>query len=333
MKILKIDEKNSSVRLQPETPDDLWLLEKILKPGDMVKGRTQRSIKIQRGDQQIRTERKTIVVKLCAEKIDFNQEGSELRINGKIIEGPEEVEHGYHTFEIRINEPVEIQRAWKKYELEKIRAARVRHPKIMMCVMDDSECTLAMLTERLEILANIRGVSGKTYGQEDKSGYFANIIEYLKEKDFDFLVVAGPGFAKEALAEKIRDNMDVKITVDSVSHAGEPGVHELLKRGVVERLHHDSQIHKQTILVEKFFELISKDSKVVYGPDNTKKAVEIGAVEELLISDGLVRENEDILESVEKMGGKVSIIESHHEAGKRFASFGIAGFLRFKTDY
>ncbi|MBI5347339.1 MAG: mRNA surveillance protein pelota [Candidatus Aenigmarchaeota archaeon] len=331
MKILGYKEKKGVLRLEPETSNDLWLLEKILKPGDIIKGRTQRSIKIQRGDQEVRTERRTITVRLCAEKVDFSEDGSEIRVNGKILEGPEEVEHGYHTFEIRVNEPVSIERQWKKFELDKIYAAKIKHPRIMICVLDDSECTIAMLTERLQFLVNMQGVSGKTYGEADKTSYFSNIIKYIEEKDFDFLIVAGPGFTKEAIAKELKEK-GVTMLVDSVSHTGEAGVQEVLKRGAVERLYHNSQIHKQTILVEKFFEELARDGKIVYGAKETEIAVKMGAVEELLISDILVRENEQLLGEAEKMGGKVHIIESHHEAGKRFANFGVAGFLRYRTE-
>ncbi|RLI96396.1 MAG: mRNA surveillance protein Pelota, partial [Candidatus Aenigmatarchaeota archaeon] len=52
MKIIKKDLRHNKLVIKPETEDDLWVLEKIIQPGDLVSGKTVRSIAIERGDKR-----------------------------------------------------------------------------------------------------------------------------------------------------------------------------------------------------------------------------------------------------------------------------------------
>ncbi len=332
MQILKKDLRNNTLTLKPENMDDLWLLEKILKPGDVVSGKSMRSIKIDRGDSSDK-EKKLIFVKIAAEKIEFG--GSQLRVLGRILEAGEE-QSGHHAFEIVPEKAVTIERIWKKYDLDRIYAARTKHPPILLCAIDYDECAFAMLTERLEMLASIRAQGGKSYGSGDRSGYLSEIKKYMHEKSGSVyrIIIAGPGFAKEGLAKIIGEGeIAGKILYDSVSQAGEPGISEILRRGIVEKIFRDSGISEQTKLVESFFAEISKDGKIVYGIEETKQALHINAAQQLLISDCLVHKNEPLLEEAEKIGAEIRIIDSSHEAGQRFLQLcGIGAFLRFRIE-
>ncbi len=76
------------------------------------------------------------------------------------------------------------------------------------------------------------------------------------------------------------------------------------------------------------------DLLVVYGPKETEKAVSIGAVETLFVSQQKLDAFEKLMETQERMRGAVVIIGSDHELGEQFLHLGgIAGFLRFKTDF
>ena len=86
-------------------------------------------------------------------------------------------------------------------------------------------------------------------------------------------------------------------------------------------------------MVEKFIEKLEKDEAVTYGLDHVSKAVELGAVDTVLISDKLVKENQELLKNTENNGGTVRIISSEHEAGEKlFNMGGIAAILRYKLD-
>lgn len=332
MKILRKDLKHNVLAVVPESADDLWIISEILQKGDIVSGRTQRSIKIERGETKTAV-RRNILAKVAVEKVDF--EGEQLRAAGKIIECSEG-ERGWHAFEIIIGQTVTIEREWKKYEVQRLEDAKAKHPKVIVCVMDDSEADFYMVTEKLHHLASFRGVTGKAYGQEGKEKYYSSLLGYMKEKDAFRIVLAGPGFAKEDLMKMIKEDKEIagKVVVDGIAHTGEAGMKEVLRRGVIEKIAMSSSIASQTRLVEEFFSQLSRDGSVAYGREEVKKASELGAASMILVSDKMVRKNEDILKVAENTGAEIRIIYSNHEAGERLLALGgFAAFLRYKVEF
>jgi protein pelota len=80
---------------------------------------------------------------------------------------------------------------------------------------------------------------------------------------------------------------------------------------------------------------IAKYGPVEYGIEDVKNALEVGAVETLLIIDKLIRgknaQVEEILIHTESLSGNVVIISSIHDAGKQLEALGgIAAILRYK---
>ncbi|MBI4014992.1 MAG: mRNA surveillance protein pelota [Candidatus Aenigmarchaeota archaeon] len=328
MKILKKDLRHNTLTVVPESHDDLWLLEKLIGKGDVISGYTVRTIKIRQGDKEIKSEKRRIFVRLAVEKKELSQE---LRVGGTIMESSDG-DHSHHTFEIEENQPVTIERDWKNYELERLERAKRKRPAILIIALDDGEASFALLTERLEMLATIGGATGKSMGEQDSTQYYGEIIKYIKSKSFDFVIVAGPGFAKEKVMALLRDTETAKRAVmDSVSCAGEAGIQEVLRRGIVERVAKDSEASEQSKLVEEFFTAIAR-GKAAYGKEEVKKAVEMGAVATLLVSEDVIHDCEEMMKKAESMGGTVKIIDSHHDAGKRFLAFGgIGAFLRYEV--
>lgn len=330
MKILKKDVRHDTLTVVPESHDDLWELEKIIGKGDVISGYTVRTIKIRQGDKEIKSEKRRIFVRLAAEKKELS---NELRIGGTIMESSDG-DHSHHTFEIEENQPVTIERKWKNYELERLEKAKKKRPAILIVALDDEEAGFAMLTERLVPLTTIRGSTGKSMGEADNGQYYGEIIKYVREKAFDFAIVAGPGFAKERIMAMLKEDApetSKKTVMDSVSCAGEAGIQEVLRRGIVERVAKNSETSEQTKLVEDFFAAVA-GNKAAYGRAETQKAVEMGAVATLLVSENVTSECEELMKAAEGFGGAVKIIDSHHDAGKRFLAFGgIGAFLRYEV--
>lgn len=86
--------------------------------------------------------------------------------------------------------------------------------------------------------------------------------------------------------------------------------------------------------VNEVLERLARDPEtVVYGREEVLDAINMGAVEKLLVLDRVVsREDiEGYLDIVESMGGSVVLISSEHEGGKQLESLGgLAGILRFR---
>ena len=105
MKIIKSDYKKGYVKVKIENLDDLWYLNHIIEPGDFVKGKTFRKIKIgQEGQRKQKVVKKSIYLAVQVEKIGFSKTSNILRVSGIVKEGPEDVPLGsYHTINLEEN--------------------------------------------------------------------------------------------------------------------------------------------------------------------------------------------------------------------------------------
>jgi protein pelota len=91
-------------------------------------------------------------------------------------------------------------------------------------------------------------------------------------------------------------------------------------------------------LVEDILTEISKNGLVAYGIEEVKKAIEFGAVKSLLILDSMMQEisnNQELasmLNKTEDFGGKIIVIDSEFEQGKKLKGLGgIAALTRFRV--
>lgn len=93
---------------------------------------------------------------------------------------------------------------------------------------------------------------------------------------------------------------------------------------------------KEKDIIHKFFETLGKHKeKAVYGLEKTNLALERGAVEKLLISKNLSKEETQQLESkAENIGSEVFIISTETEEGDQFLNLtkGVGAILRFQIE-
>lgn len=103
------------------------------------------------------------------------------------------------------------------------------------------------------------------------------------------IVIGGPGFVKDKLVEEDylhQELQDKVIANESIGHSGEGALKELVQKA--EESIEDSQAVKEKKLVNEFFDhLKSEDGKSEYGVQQVKKALDMGAVETILISEDL----------------------------------------------
>ena len=325
------DLKHDLGRITPETPDDLWVLSEIIRPGDFVKSKTLRSVEVKRTEGKEKVGKRAVILTIHVEKVILD---TTLRLGGKILEGPGDMSRGYHTIDIKEGTYLEINREWKSWEINKIKASAIKQEPVTVLILDDSEADFYLIREKTEHIAHIRSSGlGKSMGVSGKPEYYRKLLSQL-EKTETKIIIVGPGFAKEELIKILKERnkeLASKIIVDSVSHTGEVGLQEVFKRGLMDKILKSSRISDETDLVEKFLTEIVKEGLAVYGINETREAVEKGAVQTLLVSDKKVREVDDIMENAEKMSTKVRIISSAHQSGEKlFRMGGIGGILRYK---
>ncbi len=346
MRILKIDEKENFLHLVPEIEDDLWHLEQVIEKHDLVSGMTDRKIKPRSEGEK--TQRIKLFVSLDVDLVEFHRFLGQLRVSGKIVDGKpaELLEMGaQHSLEIGLGRDVKIKKqSLKKYQVDRLKkaAAATKKGKVLLVVLDDERADFALLKEfELESKATVRSSkSGKQFkGEDNRPEYFQEIVSKIGEIKPEKVVVAGPGFAKEDFQKFLEEKGKPEKTqffFASTNSVGRTGLQELLKGNVLDRMVEEMQLVKETKLVEQLLAELGKESGLAeYGFKEVKKAVEAGAVKELLVADRFLiekrEEAEKLMQAAEKMGGIVHLINAGHEAGKQLQNLGgIAGLLRFR---
>ena len=353
MKIIYSDFKKGLVKVKIETLDDLWYLSHLVDPQDFIKGKTLRKIK--KSGQDERTQkiiRKPVTIKIQTEKIEFSPYSNTLRILGKITEGPEDVPRGsHHTFNIEENTEITIQKEkWRSYQKQKLKESTQKKFRFLICVFDREDALIAPSKHYgYQILAEIHGeVQKKETRALTKGSFYQDIIKSLQEYNQRYhpenIILASPAFYKEDLQKLItNEKLKKKIVLATCSSAKESAINEILKRSELQQALKKSHLAEETKLVEELLTQISKNNLAAYGIRETKKAVEAGAVEKLLVLDTLIHEYRQkekydkldfLMKTTDQTKGSVHIISSEHEAGQKLKGLGgIAAILRFKLEW
>ncbi len=325
------------VKLVPESLDDLWHLKYMIEPGDVVFSLTKR---VSESCDKLRSDKEMVTVRLGVEveKVEFHRFANRLRISGRIVGGVED--SGYHTLNIGVGKELSIIKRWKKEQLERLESAvkASSQPEVVILTIEEGDAVIGVLRQwGVEEVFSVR----RSYGKESSSRleFFSEVLSALKNLEFKYLVIAGPGFTKddfyEFLKEKEPEVAKKSITAD-VSSIGVRGFVEVLKRGVISRIVKDIRLAEEAEYIDLLLERIAKGERVAYGIEEVKSACDYGAIDVLLVADEFLREEREkwdvdsLLESVENSRGKVVILSTEFEPGKRLMALGgIAALLRF----
>ena len=326
MEILKSSKEDGYARLQIENEDDLWYLKDLIKSGDRLKTRTQRTKLDGR-------EKKTCTLTIEAEKIEYQE--NRLRVTGEIKKSAEDIEMGYHTFNLEPGKEFEL---WKKFSDEEWdllqEAENHESYSVLFCLVQKGEADFFIVEESgIKDLSRIdQNIPGKLYSDQDTGESFYSQVQQVLSRtsdDVDYIILGGPGFEKNKVKNLLKDKILEKIFMQDTSVIGETGLNEAIKRGALDKVVKDSRISGESEKVEKFLERIREERNVSYG-DEVDELVEQGAVEELILTTEKYREKPGLAEKTEQMGGSVSVVHTDHEAGKRLENFGgKAALLRY----
>jgi protein pelota len=359
LKILKRVLKEGIIVLKIETLDDLWHLYNTVGTGDIVISRTVRRVRV--GDEDSRKQesvRKPMTLKLRVDDVAFHTFSNRVRIKGQILEGPSDLVSigSYHTINIESGDTLTIVKdRWPKYILDRLEEAtkdQIRSVCLIVTVEDgDAELFLAAdygIKEAVRVRANISRKRGdqKTY-DSTMNDFFIDVTlairSQLEQEQVGLIVLAGPGFVKDHLREYLSKagikNMP-PVVVEGTNSIGLPGAKEILFRGVIGKVITELKVETETRLVENLIEHISKDDGLgAYGYDEVAKAVQYGAVQDLLITDKKLREGSDevrrqmdtLIRNTEQIKGAFHIVSTDHPTGDQLHRLGgIAAILRFR---
>ena len=329
MKLLKKNREENFVEIEVENTDDLWHLKEIIQQGDSVRMKTQRTKLDGR-------EKKTCTLTLEVEKMEYQED--RLRVTGEISEGVEDIELGYHTFNIESGKRFKLYKDFTDEEWNSLIEAEQKEPyTVLFCLVQKGEADFYLVEESgIKDLSKMdHNIPGKLYDDQDSGADFyqeaKKYIERTAEK-VDKIVLAGPGFAKDRLENMLSDSLSGKIMMQDTSVTGKTGLHEAVKRGALDRVVKDSRISKESSAMEELLDRLREDGLASYG-EPVKDHIELGAVEKLLVTPKKNREEKELVKKVERKGGEVQVIHTDHESGERLENFGgMAALLRYTPD-
>jgi len=344
MKILHQDARNNEIKLMPETVDDLWHLQNLVDGNDLVFAHTYRR-KEERQDKlrPDRAEKVRMRLGIRVDKVEFHESDGILRILGRIEAGPQDVGQ-HHTLMLSPGDDITvIKQEWKPQHFERIKRAIAssERPKIVFVAIEDTEAVIAAVRDYglKEVATITRNPTGKMYdAKPNEEEYLSEVVSKLGTiLRGEPLIILGPGFTKEALAKAVRDRLPeaaANMSVVSTGQAGMAGIHELMKKGIGGKVLEDTQVARETRLMEQLFAEIGRDGLFAYGDAQVSAAAEAGAISVLMILDTKLRtpEVDRLIKLVESAKGEFHIISSMHEAGRRLASLGgVAALLRYRV--
>lgn len=177
-----------------------------------------------------------------------------------------------------------------------------------LAVLDRKEATIAILRgKRIDIVKTLTsGVPGKHKAGGQSQRRFNRLIElaaheflkrigdhmndaFLPIEDLKGVILGGPGHTKEDFLKGDYMHYEIKnkvITTVDTSYTGEFGIREVIDKSMDVLTEID--IMREKKLVQRFLkELISEDGLASYGEADVRKNLEMGAVEVLLLSEGI----------------------------------------------
>jgi len=342
MKILKIDRKTNFFEVEPETLDDLWVLNLVLANGDLIGSKTTRRFRV---DGSKESEKKTVYIKIKLEKKQLDLQNSILKITGIIVDGSpiEYVDlNQHHSIEISFDVRIKTEKQkLLDYEINLLENAKKNSllPKVLMLVLDDESSLIARVNVRkFDVVAEIySGKAGKRLNSmEYRNKYFKDIYNALQATNYDLIVVAGPGFEKEYFKEFLSSKQGFKkFQFTHINSTGMSGLNELLNGGNVKNTLEQFKIQHDYELIQELFKQIAKDGLANYGEKEVVAALLKNTVKEFFVTDTKFMSDYEKIRNIfidlEKNKIKYHIITSDTDAGKQLDSLGgIACFLYYR---
>ncbi|XP_074573003.1 protein PELOTA 1 [Curcuma longa] len=353
------------VKIVPEEDDDMWHVYNLICIGDSVQAVTVRKVVRDLASGGRDTERVKLKLEIKVENVDYDKEGSVLRIRGKNILESEHVKIGqFHTLEIEPHRPLLIRKEiWDSVALDILHQAcdPGASADLAVLLMQEGLAHLFLVgrsitTTRARIETSIPRKHGPAVAGYESAlkKFFENVLQaFLKHIDFKVVqcvVLGSPGFTKDQFRDYLlleAERRDLRAIIENKSriilaHCNSGYKHslkEVLDAPSVMTLIKDTKAAQEVRALKDFYAMLSNDSaRACYGPKHVEIAHERMAIQTLLITDSLFR-NSDIatrqkyvkfVESVKESGGNAHIFSSMHVSGEQLAQLtGVAAILRF----
>jgi len=155
---------------------------------------------------------------------------------------------------------------------------------------------------------------------------------FLEMKDLKGILVGGPGPTKEEFLEGGHLNEQLKrkvVAIEDLGYTGDFGLQELVDKSQEALV--NLEITEEKSILNEFFTLLGKNENMVSYGDKVDYALEMGAVDKLLLSENLdEKEIERYEEKALNYGTKIVIISINTREGEQLKTIGgKAALLRY----
>ena len=349
MRVKILDKKHGVVQIVPEDEDDLWILHTVITKDDLIRARTTREIK---NEKQGSSRRVPITVVLRVEYTEMQPFTKRLRVHGVIVEGPDRygLKGSHHTLHVEPGMQIIVMKpsGWSKPLLEKLLESQKRLPPVLIVAVDYDEYAIGLLIRQgLNVLVekNLelpgKDDAGRSRILEKKIDEITELIRsYASRLGASIVIIAGPGFLKQEVRKRLEEKeRDLRIYIENTSMGGVTGLHEVLRRDTLRKILSDYTSFMAENILEEFYKLLANNpERIAYGIDDVRAAASLGAIQDLLVLDILLRSPdgetrrivEEILENTDRTRGRIYIVGSNSPVALRLKQLGgIIAVLRY----
>lgn len=171
--------------------------------------------------------------------------------------------------------------------------------------------------------------------------FFRRVAEAMKEYFFDMpklkgILIGGPIPTKEEFIEEGQLVTALKnkiIGVKDIGYADEHGLQLLVEAS--KDVLAEQEITKEKKILENFFNTLGKfPEKTAYGYERVKKALEMGVVQTLIISEKVQKEKiKELIKIADQMSSEIEIVSVETGEGEQFFNLsGIGAILRYAAN-
>ncbi|KAK7474489.1 hypothetical protein BaRGS_00034243 [Batillaria attramentaria] len=360
-----IDKGAGSVTLVAEEAEDMWHAYNLIQVGDTLRSTTIRKVTTESATGSVNASKVRTTLTVQVEAIDFDTQACVLRVKGRNVCENQYVKMGaYHTLDLEMNRPFTLYKhEWDSVTLERIESAcdPTQTADLAAVVMQEGIAHVCLVTNHMTLVrAKIEtSIPRKRKGLCDQhtkglNRFYDQIIQaILRHVNFDVVkcvLVASPGFVKDQFAEYMFSQavkQDYRVLTDNKAkfvlvHASSGFKHslkEVLSDPAVTARLADTKAAGEVKALDDFYQMLQSDpDRAFYGLRHCEKAVELQAVETLLVSDELFRSQDvqqrkryvALVDNVRENGGEVRIFSSLHVSGEQLGQLsGVAAILRF----
>lgn len=357
--------KTGSVKLEATDAEDMWHVYNILCEGDKITAPTIRKVMKESATGSSASERIRLTLNIDVQSVEFDSIDLSIRVTGQVCQQNKHVRIGaFHTIDLEPHRAFVIEKPhWDSVHISRLNLALdpAADADLGAVVMEDGLAHVLLISRsltltRARIETNIPRKGRNAIHNRDKATkkFFDDVLQAclsnLNWNTLKVVLIASPGFVKDEFHKHIlleasrRDLRPIienkgKMVLCHASSGHKHALQEVLQRPEIQgRLSKTMAVSEVRVLTE-FHEMLKRDpDRAVYGPAHVKHALDMGAIQQLLVTDKLFRAANielrkkyvRLVDGVRHSGATTTVFSALHVTGEQLDLMsGVAAILRF----